>query len=185
MHMCINWYHIYVEFYWHSLKKLTLLKIMYGIFFRYHRICISMCFPGHYRADSKLVPSQWETSLQSNTISHWLGANLKSALHTFPISDRNSNHWLWCGGVEKIDLSCNARQINLFGTSHWFVPHIPQGALNDPSSVSLTYTWACTGSPLCLHIDGLVLERCNSVANALELRLFCTNPSICPRTYWL
>ena len=31
------------------------------------------------RADSKLAPSQWEMLLQSNTISHWLGANLESA----------------------------------------------------------------------------------------------------------
>ena len=28
------------------------------------------------------------------------------------------------------------------------------------------------------HIDGLVQERHNSIANALELRLSCTNPSI-------
>ena len=28
------------------------------------------------RADSRLAPSQWETSLQSNAVSHWLGANL-------------------------------------------------------------------------------------------------------------
>ena len=28
-------------------------------------------------------------------------------------------------------------------------------------------------------IDGLVQERCNSIANALELRLSCTNRSIC------
>ena len=27
-----------------------------------------------------------------------------------------------------------------------------------------------------LHIDGLVQERRNSIANALELRLSCTNP---------
>ena len=26
-----------------------------------------------------------------------------------------------------------------------------------------------------VHIDGLVQERCNSIANALELRLSCTN----------
>ena len=32
------------------------------------------------RADSRLATSQWEMSLQSNTVSHWLGANLKSAL---------------------------------------------------------------------------------------------------------
>ena len=28
------------------------------------------------------------------------------------------------------------------------------------------------------YIDGLVQERRNSIANALELRLSCTNPSI-------
>ena len=32
------------------------------------------------RADSRFVPSRWETSLQSNVVSHWLGANLESAL---------------------------------------------------------------------------------------------------------
>ena len=37
------------------------------------------------RADSRLVPSQWETSLQSNAVSHWLGANLESVL---PCTDR-------------------------------------------------------------------------------------------------
>ena len=30
-----------------------------------------------------------------------------------------------------------------------------------------------------VHIDGLVQERRNSIANALELRLSCTDPSIC------
>ena len=31
------------------------------------------------RIDSKLAPSQWETLLQSNAVSRWLGANLGSA----------------------------------------------------------------------------------------------------------
>ena len=36
---------------------------------------------------SGLAPSQWETSLQSNSVSHWLGANLESALNLmrFPL----------------------------------------------------------------------------------------------------
>ena len=34
----------------------------------------------NYRADSRFAPSQWETSLQRNAVSHWLGANLDSAL---------------------------------------------------------------------------------------------------------
>ena len=33
-------------------------------------------------ADSRLAPNQWETSLPSNAVSHWLGANLESALYT-------------------------------------------------------------------------------------------------------
>ena len=32
------------------------------------------------RADSRFTSSQWETALQSNAVSHWLGANLESAL---------------------------------------------------------------------------------------------------------
>ena len=35
----------------------------------------------HCRPDSKLVSSQWETSLQSNAVSRWLGANLESTLY--------------------------------------------------------------------------------------------------------
>ena len=36
------------------------------------------------RADSSLALSQWETSLQCNAVSHWLGANLESALYATP-----------------------------------------------------------------------------------------------------
>ena len=35
------------------------------------------------------------------------------------------------------------------------------------------------------HIDSLVQERCNSSPLAMELRLNCINPSICPKTYLL
>ena len=30
------------------------------------------------RAESRIASSQWETSLQSNAVSHWQGANLES-----------------------------------------------------------------------------------------------------------
>ena len=45
---------------------------------------VSICTTlwSYTRADSRIAPSQWETSLQSNAISHWLGANLESALYT-------------------------------------------------------------------------------------------------------
>ena len=32
------------------------------------------------RADSRFAPSQWETALLCNNVSHWLGASLESAL---------------------------------------------------------------------------------------------------------
>ena len=60
---------------------------------------VSCCFI-HYRlkADSRLAPSQWETSLQSNVVSHWLGANLESALQTADYAFQSlfpSSHSLW------------------------------------------------------------------------------------------
>ena len=52
------------------------------------------------RADSRLSTSQWEMSLQSNAISHWLGANLESALDiTYgkqpcnPVDYQSLTHW--------------------------------------------------------------------------------------------
>ena len=35
------------------------------------------------RADSRFAPSQWETALLCNDVSHWLGANLESTLVLF------------------------------------------------------------------------------------------------------
>ena len=37
-----------------------------------------------YRTDSRLAPSQWETSLQSNTVSHWQDTNLELVLKYTP-----------------------------------------------------------------------------------------------------
>ena len=42
----------------------------------------------------------------------------------------------------------------------------------------LQYTCKTYGGPVYWQIDGLVQERRNSIANALELRLSCTNLSI-------
>ena len=37
-------------------------------------------FPYQCRADSRFVPSQWDTALLCNDVSHWQGASLESAL---------------------------------------------------------------------------------------------------------
>ena len=59
------------------------------IYIIYHSYTIQARLILHYiRADSRLAPSQWETSLQSNDVSHWLSANLESALlYAVPPSD--------------------------------------------------------------------------------------------------
>ena len=56
-----------------------------------------LCMQGIiYRADSRFEPSQWETLLQSNAISHWLGANLESALiHDNAHSEVNNDSSSW------------------------------------------------------------------------------------------
>ena len=45
------------------------------------------------RAASRLAPSQWETSLQSNAVSHWLSANLESALWQMARGGRRQTGW--------------------------------------------------------------------------------------------
>ena len=54
-----------------------------------------------YRADFRFGPSQWETSLQSNPVSHWLGAILESILIHVRIwysSHLGGSTWLQCQG---------------------------------------------------------------------------------------
>ena len=48
----------------------------------------------HFRADSGFAPSQWETSLQSNTVSHCLGANLESVLHLMKPHKLHVTRWV-------------------------------------------------------------------------------------------
>ena len=55
---------------------------------------LTQCYQYMYRDDSRLAPSQWETSLQSNAVSHWLGANLESALYVvchWQMQDKDQN----------------------------------------------------------------------------------------------
>ena len=69
---------------------------------RWHKLLAT-----HYRADSRLAPSQWEMSLHSNAISHLLGATLESALryvwHRVLISQDVYScvfiHTQWTGGL--------------------------------------------------------------------------------------
>ena len=46
------------------------------------------------RADSRFAPSQWETALLCNDVSHWLGANLESTL-TVAWKERPHMLFMW------------------------------------------------------------------------------------------
>ena len=68
-----------------------------------------------YSADYRLAPSQWETSLQSNAVFHWLGANLESAL--VYILYYRSVPWLCLFG-ESSDLIKNPFSIIIYWSPH-------------------------------------------------------------------
>ena len=75
------WRHHNVTTLWN--KSLSLLKSFY-FSASVLKWIDKMCSCHHInRADSMFVPSQWETSLQSSAIFHYLGAKLESALHEY------------------------------------------------------------------------------------------------------
>ena len=61
-------------------KKRARIVLILVTSFRFHPSYAMLCHT-YIRADSRLATSQWETSLQSNSVSHWLGANLESSLY--------------------------------------------------------------------------------------------------------
>ena len=79
-------------------------------------ICI---FLGMYhimliRADSRFAPSQWETALLCNDVSHWLGANLGSSLYMLLFI--STNYFVCC--INKTD------RISLTMYWSWFGPDL-------------------------------------------------------------
>ena len=55
------------------------------------------------RADSRFAPSQWETALLCNHVSHWLGASVESAL--WPITTTCYAGWQYT--VEFLSKLCD------------------------------------------------------------------------------
>ena len=77
------------------------------------------------RADSRLVPSQWEMSLRSNVISHWMGAiladsRLASSQWETSVKRNTISHWL---GAILADSRLAPSQwktlVQSNGVSHW------------------------------------------------------------------
>ena len=60
------------------------------------------------RADFRFLPSQWEMLLQSNAFSHWLGANLESAL----IDSLRVPKWYFQRCVSRCPRTCHLQNIS-------------------------------------------------------------------------
>ena len=68
---------------WHSSLMIKKKRFPYWLCVPFMK-AIAHCILGtnYYdtRADSSFTPSQWETALLCNNVSHWLGTNLESAM---------------------------------------------------------------------------------------------------------
>ena len=72
---------------------------------------------------------------------------------------------------------CHNTGKGTFGNLHWLFKYFVQ--ILDQSSVYIyIYIYIYIHTHIYIYIIGLVQERHNSIANALELRLSCINPSI-------
>ena len=89
---------------------------------------------GSFRADSRLAPSQWETSLQSNAVSHWLGANLESALGFITHRVSNADRYLmWYHHHAK----CNPQAALWTPPLHWDPLHKQSDGTSHPTLIGM------------------------------------------------
>ena len=76
------------------------------------------------RADSRFAPSQWETALLCNDFSHWLGANLESALiplHRYTIQYRRPGTHLTNHIALKAQMTYDSAVLQF---NHWIATQI-------------------------------------------------------------
>ena len=96
------------------------------------------------RADCRLAPSQWETSLQSNTISHWLGINLEWVLWCTLIL----THWGW-DEMNNISQMTFFKRI-FFNENVWIsikisLKFVPKGPINNIPALVQIMAWRRSG----------------------------------------
>ena len=134
-----------------------------------HRFDVTeMVATNNHRAYSGLAPSQWETSLQSNAVSHWLGAILESALNHYKIVAPSAFPWLQ--GQSSTCLKCRGE---LPPCVHWIL-----NSILAPAFIYLLFqvrTEQQVGNRVlcCKHIEVL-----NKMANILQMTFSNT-------LYWL
>ena len=77
----------------------------------------SVCVGLTYRAGSRLAPSQWKMLLQSNAVSHWLGANLESAL-TYHILWVFPDTFIWQDATHTVYATDGTRLVHIHSQSY-------------------------------------------------------------------
>ena len=107
-------------------NKKIIGKILCALYIFYHYYVTQLSDDSrqswHCRAESRFAPSQWEPTLQGNTVYHWLFAKLKSALYRadsrFALSQwgpslksNTVSHWLFAKQESALD--------SRFGPSQW------------------------------------------------------------------
>ena len=117
---------------------------------------------------------------------HMVSTTAAQALSPCAARYRQSCYWLSTVGchynMTQIDMILQWQKQNLNQRVNLQKnPHIPlTGVSCGVSFVRIVLAnWVHFNSTALQHIDGLVQERCNSIANALELHLPFTNPLIC------
>ena len=109
-----------------------------------------------HRADSRLAPSQWEMALLCNTISHWLGSSLESALRPH-----------WCSGEIIGHLVNTERIYKEFKPIFYYWRNVWIG--QNKIAVPTNWTYLCVN-----HICGIYTDKLNSqVHNLCALIMIC------------
>ena len=88
--------------------------------------------------------SQWETSLQSNTLFHWLGTNLKSSV--IPLLNKVEGGIHHCGQTYLVIVHCVIMRLNLLGTcivyhASNFIQISYWGLIDDKSALLWVVAW--------------------------------------------
>ena len=116
------------------------------------RVCITK--NTSYRADSRFAPSQWVTSLRSNAISYWLGANPESAL---------SYYVLYVAQVRTKDRSYQSLIHRYFHQGDFWFGEVSENSLEPHlylTSVTTANCGDCPCSKCWLHVSWC--QRCLS-----------------------
>ena len=110
--------------------------------------------------ESRIAPSQWETSLQSNAVSHWLGASIESAL----FKPRNTVFETMPRSRRQLEVlhPCSIHQLTM--CPYYFVflrKTYPRSCHDIPSVLAIQKNW--------IQVKGVVINHCASTRLLLHM----------------